>query len=1325
MKGFYLIFIFLFTIIASDTLAQRSNGLTLEGTVTVEQGSVEGAVIKMYRNGQLTGDYGIGGNGRYRVELNYNNDFVLIFLRKDNFPQKIEVNTHVPREVLQSDPLFPPFPVNVKLFTEIPRIDRTFSENTVQKIYYSDRVDNFISDLFYNEAQIKQLIDQAVLHSQQIGKEADNLEGLTRTELAELRKEYDKLIKEAENEYNREEFLTALDGYKAANKIFPKEQYPIDRIDEINDLLGLLMVAGEMQKALTDRLQALLSQGDIMFEQKNYDEARASYQRALSVEPDNNHAQLRLDEIREIIESQQKNREYNALIVAADNSFDELLYAEARNLYVRALELKSGEIYPQQKIKEVDEVLKQQASNAEKLQGYRESIFQAELNYEKQFYDKAISFYENALIHKPGDDAAIKKIEEIRVLMSQLANQTLYDKRIKTADRAFKREQFDEALVEYEEASKLIPSEQYPLSQIQQINAMYAEKERLAAEAAAAEQARLAAIEATKELQYNQALSRADSLFILNELENSRKSYQAALQIKPGEILPETRIREIDDLIVQHAAIQMEYEAAVSRGNDAFGNESYEGAKTAYLEALQVKPGEAYPRERLALIDSIIEEQQRLADESIVETREHLAAEAEAERLRLAAEAEAAELARLSALEAAKEQQYMQAVSRADSLFTVKEYNDSRIAFQAASQIKPEENLPLQRIKQIDDLIGRMAAAQQAYDAALIRGDDALNNELFEVAKAAYMEAMQAKPEEILPLEMLARIDSIVMTRERLAAEAEAERIRLTAEREAAEQARLAALEAEKEQQYLQVVNRADSLFEIKDYEYSLATYQTALQIKPQEPQVEKRINEITELMAMLAASQQAYDVALLRGDNAFRLESYDEAKAAFKEAQLAKPEEQYPKEMLVQIDSIIETRERLAEEAEAERIRLAAEAEAAEKDRLAALEAEKEQQYARALARADSLFELNEYENSHSTYELALQVKNDAVYPQQQIDKLNIILEDIKRARLEQEKMEIAFQNAINNADQQFDAKDYLQAKTGYEVALGFKPDDVYSKGRIAELDRLMQQLELEEKYSALILSADGFFQQESWEEAKEAYENALLFKPDESHPKGQLVKINNLLKQFENKAVAERQAAADMERRRSEIERRQQTLQERQEMNDAGLNQMYSEYISLADGFFDTRNYNVSRAWYYKASDIKQEEPYPKQRIEEIKRLVGSLLLNQRDRDYQQFIDLADSTFRDNQLAVSRGWYNRALSIKPDESYPKEQLQAIADLIAERMAGRSGEQFESHMKNGAEAFEKQNYNVARYWYRQALVLRPDSEEAKVKLVEIEGAVK
>jgi len=1020
MKTRYLrlfVVVFILLGVGSPATAQRSNGLTVEGAVSVEEGSVDGAIIQMYRDGRRLDNYGIGSNGNYKVELNYNHEWTLIFSRPGNFPRKIVVNTHVPAPVLQTDPRFPPFPLNIRLFTEIAGIDRTFSENTVMKIYYSQNVDNFISDLYYNEAQIKHLIDQAILQSQQLGREADYLAGLTKAELAELQKEYDQHIREAENEYRNEEFLKALDGYQAASKIFPKQQYPRDRIAEINDLLGLLMVAEEMQQARAERLAVLIKQADALFASEKYPEARNAYHRALSVDPNNSHAQQRADEINEIIRRQQIDQGYQNLIVQADNSFKELLYVEARNTFQKALDLKQNEDYPKQKINEIDGILSRQTQNAEQLKNYEDAVFQAELNFEKQFYERAISFYESALTHKPDDEMATSRIQEIKDLMNELANRTMYDKLIKSADRSFQRKQYNEAMNEYEHAAELLPNEDYPKNQISRINEIFAEQARLIAEAEAAEQARLAALQAEQDRQYSLAVSRGDSAFNLNEFETSRMAYQSALQVKPDE---------------------------------------------------------TYPQQRIA---------------------------------------------------------------------------------------------------------------------------------------------------------------------------------------------------------------------------------------------------EIGQILAQLASAQQNYDAAILRADRDFQSESFESAKAAYTEAQQAKPEETYPAEQIAKIDSIVETRARLAAEAEAEQARLIAEAEAAEQARLAALQAEQDRQYAQAVSRGDSAFNLNEFETSRTAYQSALKVKPDETYPQKRIEEIGSILQ-------EQDRINTTYQNAVALADQQFNSRAYIDAKNNYGKALEIKPEESYPQEKMMEVNRILAQQELDENYRTIILAADGFFNTESWNEARAEYGKALEIKPDENYPKSQIVKIDNLLRQQQERALAEQRAAENMERRRAEIEQRQQQMSERQEMSESGLNQLYNEYISLADGFFDNQRYNVSRAWYYKAWDVKPEETYPPQRIEEINRLVGSLLLSQRDRDYQNFVNLADSTFRENQLAVARGWYNRALSVKSEETYPREQLQAIADLIAERMASRSGEQFNTHMQNASEAFENGNYNVARFWYKKAMELRPDDQQAKEGLLKIEEAL-
>ncbi|MDX9909828.1 MAG: hypothetical protein RBS23_10250, partial [Mariniphaga sp.] len=368
--------------------------------------------------------------------------------------------------------------------------------------------------------------------------------------------------------------------------------------------------------------------------------------------------------------------------------------------------------------------------------------------------------------------------------------------------------------------------------------------------------------------------------------------------------------------------------------------------------------------------------------------------------------------------------------------------------------------------------------------------------------------------------------------------------------------------------------------------------------------------------------------------------------------------------------------------------------------------------------SRGDSLFPLTDYDNSRGAYESALKIKPEEAYPQQRIDEINRILD-------EQDRINREYQNAILLADQQFNGKEYGNSRINYEKASEIKPAETYPKTQIAEIERLLALQELDENYREIILAADVYFKEESWDNAKSEYEKALEIKPEENYPKSQLVKIENLIRQHQERVLAEQRAAEDMERRRAEIEKRQQQMSERQEMSEASLDQLYGEYVQLADGFFDNKRYNVSRAWYYKAWDVKPQETYPPQRIDEINRLVTGLLLNQRDRDYQGFVDLADSTFRNNQLAVARGWYNRALTIKPEETYPKEQLQTISALIEEQLAARSGEQFDALKQNAAKAMENKSYTVARFWYKKALSLRPNDREVQEGLSKIEEALR
>ena len=162
----------------------------------------------------------------------------------------------------------------------------------------------------------------------------------------------------------------------------------------------------------------------------------------------------------------------------------------------------------------------------------------------------------------------------------------------------------------------------------------------------------------------------------------------------------------------------------------------------------------------------------------------------------------------------------------------------------------------------------------------------------------------------------------------------------------------------------------------------------------------------------------------------------------------------------------------------------------------------------------------------------------------------------------------------------------------------------------------------------------------------------------------------------------------------------------------------------IALADETFAASQYNVSRAWYYKALDIRSAEKYPSDRIAEINRILGSMQLSQREREFQQYINQGDEAFRKDELAVARGWYNRALTINSGDEYARLQINEIQQTINSRLQGGSDQVYADYIKEGDKALVLKNYSVARVWFQRASQLKPNESVPREKLEEVRKAL-
>ena len=847
---------------------QYSDGIAVVGYVSVQQGAVEGAVVHSIMDGYRLDIHEVDNFGKYKLELACNHKYELIFAQEGNFSQKIVVETLVPDKVLQSNPQFDPIALNVNLFTKIDGINLSMVEKPIRKIYFNPILNNFVLDVYINDAQITRQIELAVLQSQILKKEIVFLSKLNRFELAEMKKEYDKIISKSGKVYEESPVLSTVNVNLDSKNLNINEKFSKTRIEEINELLGSIVIAAELDKEQKDRYDDFILEADIQLNQGKYTSARINYNRALSINPDDYYAKSQSDLIDGLLEEQLDAEQYKYLVAQADNSFDELLYTEAAKNYRKALLVKPDEDYAKIKLEKVNSILEKEYKNAEKSTTYKQTMKEAEVMYQKQFYEKSLASYVYALNLEPGDILATRKMVNIKNEMNRLSDKLMYDKLIASADKLYKKEVYPEAKKEYYAATEIFPDNNYALIRINAINQKLELNEK-----------------------FEEFISNANDLFTANEFKESKENYVQALKIKANDEFVKGCIKEIDD-ILEVQDVEEKYNSSLADADELFNVYDYYNAKIKYKEALKIKPMEKYPKEKLDEIDDL------LIQNSVTN------------------------------------QQYLQVIAKADGLF--------------------EQNL-------------------------------------YEKAKLAYAEAGRIKPDETYPFEMEEKIEFLL---------------------------------ADKSEVNHHLVN---------------------------------------ETLAVSNVNQQK------------------------------------------------------------------------------ASNAEKE-------------------------------IQSNKVNPKT---------------------------NLFNN------------------------------------------ELEV------------------------------------------------------------------------SEVK------------NDIELKNIYNQYIILADELFEDQKYVESRRLYYKALDTKPDENHSRRRIENINQLLKEMPLSQVDKEYLQFVNLADSTFNENQYAVARGWYNRALAIKSQEQYPKYQLNEIEKKITERMAAQSGEQFETDVQKASNAYDAKNYNVARFWYKKALELRPDDKEIKNRLLEIENATK
>lgn len=263
-------------------------------------------------------------------------------------------------------------------------------------------------------------------------------------------------------------------------------------------------------------------------------------------------------------------------------------------------------------------------------------------------------------------DAEFKRLENLEKDRDKLKAE--YDKYIREGDQKMIEKKYQDAMDKYTKALGVFPKDETATKKYDEAKAAYD-----------ADQAN-AALEA----KYQKHLSDGESAIKAKNWAEAKKQYTAAKDMKPTEQLPKQKLNEIYDL-EKNAEKEAQYQEVMAAADKMFNAKDYALCIDKYKEASALFPNKPEPKDQIAKAQSLLDAM--LAD-------------------------------------AAKQQQIQQ---RYNDLMALGQKNkdegklESALTnYRDAGNVKPDEQDPPKKIKEIEDLIAQLERDKQRSQADAI-----------------------------------------------------------------------------------------------------------------------------------------------------------------------------------------------------------------------------------------------------------------------------------------------------------------------------------------------------------------------------------------------------------------------------------------------------------------------------------------------------------------------------------------------------------------------------------------------------------------------------
>jgi epidermal growth factor receptor substrate 15 len=855
---------------------------------------------------------------------------------------------------------------------------------------------------------------------------------------------------------------------------------------------------------------------------------------------------------------------------------------------------------------------------------------------------------------------AEKMAKKITELLKQAAakeseNDAKYQDAMAKAKDWYNKKNYKFALDKYEEAALLKPNEQEPKDKIKELDALLKKQQT---EDLAAKQ---------KEEAYQKIINEANDLTKQKKYAEAIIKYQEALKIKDEQYVRD-QIKDLNGFIdkaKKEEELEANYKKAIAAGDNLVSQNKFSDAKTQYQEALKFKKNDPIATQKIADLEQKIKDEQAGAE---------------------------------------KKKKYDAALTAADQLYASNKLIEAKAKYNEALGIDGTQAYPKTKIGEIDAKIAadnKDKEKTEKYNAAMKVADDLFNSNKLPEAKAKYLEASKIDESQSKPKENIAKIDKMLADIE-------------TAKKEKEKQDKINAL-----------LKDAAGIYAKNDLENAKKKYQEVLGLDVSNIEATTKINEINTKISSNQSEKEKlerFNSLKTKGIDLMKQQKWTEAKSTLLEAKSIKADAEIDTK-LKEIDAKI-SEENSKLNAEEQYKKILDEAKSLENTNIDAailkykeaqklkandpipsakikeLEAKKSNNSAQAeidkkyndlMKKGNDALASKKYPEAIKFYNDALAVKPTEKEPVDKAAEAKKLSEDAAKGEAYAQ-----YQKILSAGQKAIDEKNWDKAKDMYNRAIKLDPDDLIPKNKLKEIDALIKtdeeakkgNLDKENTYKTKLADAESAIKLKEYDKALTLLNEAKNIKPTEVFPPKRIKEVEDLKAKEQNNAQSEK---------------------------------LYADYMSKGTNAMNSKDYNTALSEFKNALSVKNNDKNALAKIAEVQQLIDNETNSKSEQEFKKFVQEGDELFKSEKWIEAKNAYEKALNIKND-FYAKSQYDLATKKAKEQGGSDINIQYRKIITTADKDFDAKNYNKAKELYERAISLKPSDQYPKDKLKEIDN---